>query len=180
MQKRLTTATGASLATTAVGVTICGIATVALIREGAFGPGGIRAGRLDFVTAAVWLLGVAIVLGGAAVLLVAAADRLLGAVPSTEEAPEGRARDTASAPPATSPAAPAAPAPVDDRHGDGDRDRAGAVAPERVVHAAPTVGQHRAPVAPDLAGPSAYPVPAAARSSWVAPAGVLASRAHRH
>jgi len=178
MQKRLTTATGASLATTAVGVTICGIATVALIREGAFGPDGIRAGRLDFVTAAVWLLGVAIVLGGAAVLLVAAADRLLGAVPSTEAAPEGRARDTASAPPATSPAASAAPAPVDDRPR--DRDRAGAVAPERVVLAAPTVGQHRAPVAPDLAGPSAYPVPAAARSSWVAPAGVLAARAHRH
>ena len=174
MQKRLTTATGASLATTAVGVTICGIATVALIREGAFGPDGIRAGRLDFVTAAVWLLGVAIVLGGAAVLLVAAADRLLGAVPSTEAAPEGRARDTASAPPTTTPGASPAPAPVD------HRDRAATVAPERAVRAAPTVGQHRAPVAPDLAGPSAYPVPAAARSSWVAPAGVLAARAHRH
>jgi len=84
---------GAALVTTGVGVVLVVVAGSRMLRTGDPGSAGSPIARLDLTATAVALLGVAVVVGGVALALVALADRRLGRLEQDAPSPSGRGAD---------------------------------------------------------------------------------------
>ena len=83
----------AALVTTGVGVVLVVVAGSRMLRTGDPGSAGSPVARLDLTATAVVLLGLAVVVGGVALALVALADRRLGRLEQDAPGPSGPGAD---------------------------------------------------------------------------------------